>query len=500
MILGETGQTERATLDDIFRRAAARRPDDLALIDPPDRERVSDGPPRRLTYAEADLIVSEIAGRLGRLGLQTDTVIALQLPNTVESILAFLGVLRAGLIPAQLPLLWRRQEAVAALGRIGAKAIITATRIGSEPHGELAMHVAADLFPIRYVCAFGSDVPDGVVPLDDLFSLDTPDPLPEIERPGNPASHIAAITFDVTPDGLVPVARSHNELIAGGLAVFLESGLAQEATIVSTIPIGSFAGMAVTLMPWLLSGGTLALHHPFDPERFAAQLRGEPYSAVVLPGPALTPLADAGTLTHLKTVIALWRACERMADAPAYSGNIVIDVASFGETGLVANKRGVDGKPVPLACGIVSAPRGTPGSVPVGEIMRTVGSTVAMRGLMVPAAAFPSSGPPYLTIGADGFVDTRCRCRIEGHALVVTAPPAGIVDVGGYRFVQRDLDALVASLGVGAALAALPDALAGQRLAGAAPDLAAAQAHLRERGANSLIAAAFRERPSAQAA
>ena len=112
------------------------------------------------------------AARLRRLGLQTDTVVAMQLPNTVESVIALLGVLRAGMIAAPLPLLWRKQEMVAALGRIGAKAIVTTARIGECAHAELAMQVAAELFPIRYVCAFGSDLPDGVVPLDDVFAPD----------------------------------------------------------------------------------------------------------------------------------------------------------------------------------------------------------------------------------------------------------------------------------------------------------------------------------------
>jgi len=36
----------RSTLDDLFRRAAARRPDALAIIDPPNRESFTDGGPR----------------------------------------------------------------------------------------------------------------------------------------------------------------------------------------------------------------------------------------------------------------------------------------------------------------------------------------------------------------------------------------------------------------------------------------------------------------------
>ena len=86
------------------------------------------------------------------------------------------------------------------------------------------------------------------------------------ERPSNAAAHVAAITFDVGEDGIVPVARNHRELLAGGLGVLLESRLAEPTNMLSTSCPSSFAGISLTLLPWLLSGGTLVLHQPFDAE------------------------------------------------------------------------------------------------------------------------------------------------------------------------------------------------------------------------------------------
>src|SRR5215475_12263162 len=144
MILGEgfppTGVA--ATLDDLFRRAGVRHPDEVALADPPNRDRFTDGAPRTLSFAQADRAISAFAARLRRLGLQTDSVVALHLPNTVESIVAFLGVLRAGMIAAPMPLLWRHAEIVAALGRVGAKAIVTCSRVGTSDHVKIAMQSA----------------------------------------------------------------------------------------------------------------------------------------------------------------------------------------------------------------------------------------------------------------------------------------------------------------------------------------------------------------------
>ena len=434
MILSDTQQVEGtgATLDDLFRRAGVRRPDALALIDPPNGETITGGAPRRLTYAEADRAISALAAKLRRLSLQTDMVVAMQLANTVDSVIALLGVLRAGMIAAPLPLLWREQEMVAALSRIGAKAIVTSSHVGLAAQSEIAMQVAAELFPIRHICGFGRDLPDGVVPLDDVFNPAPTEFYQPSVRPGPAAAHVAAITFDVTGDGFVPVARSQSELIAGGLAVFREAGIAENATILSTIPAASFAGIALTLMPWLLAGGTLALHHGFDPAVFAEQSRAHEPCSVVLPGPALALLADAGLLGgHIKNILALWRAPEQLAAAvPWQRDAALVDIASFDETGLLPARRGPDGLPAPI-----------------------------------PHGAFVA--------------------------------PAGITTVGGYRFCQREVDAVVAGADPAAVIVALPDAHLGQRFAGSAQDGAAVAAKLQARGVNSLIAAAFLPRGNA---
>ena len=264
----------RATLDDLFRRAAAARPDALALIDPPDRASFTDGPVRRLTYAQADRAISALAARLRGFGLPTDSVVAIQLPNTVESVIALLAVLRAGLIAAPLPLLWRHADAAAALTRVAARALIGCQRIGDTVHGDLAMHIAMETFTIRFLCGFGDNLPDGVVPLDDIFAQQRP-AARTIERFGEASDHVALVTFDITAEGIVPVARSHAELIAGGLAVHLEARIEPEATILGALALGSFAGLATTVVPWLLTGGTLALHHPFAPAVFASQRADE---------------------------------------------------------------------------------------------------------------------------------------------------------------------------------------------------------------------------------
>ena len=499
----------RATLDDLFRHAASRRPDATALADAPNRQCFTDGRPRQLTYAEADHMISALAGRLRRIGLHSDAIVGLQMANTVESVLVLLAILRAGLIAMPLPLLWRRADAAAALGRVGANALIVTGRVGAVDHFDLALQVAAEIFSIRFVCAFGRNPPDGIIPLDDLFENATFDPVPSIEReralPPGPGAHLALITWDVSPWGLVPVARSHAELIAGGLAVLLESAIKQDAVMLSTMMMSSFGGITASLLPWLQTGGTLVLHHPFDCSAFMAQRKANRCDTVILPGPMLQQLAEAEHLAAsdgLQNLIGVWRAPERLRQAPTWSEIDVAltDVQVFGEVGLLAGHRGANGKPCATHFGLITARDARKDATVVAEIARSPKGTMAMRGGMVPRCAFPAGAEhtafPFFRVADDGFVDTGYPCRPDKESNVLTligAPPA-IASVGGYRFALRELEESVNGLDCEATLAVLPDALTGQQLAGSAPDRTYTQEALIRLGVNPLLVEAFSPR------
>jgi hypothetical protein len=369
------------------------------------------------------------------------------------------------------------------------------------------MQVAAEIFPVRYVCGYGRNAPDGLIPFDDLFTAEKLDPLPSLEDergpdPG-PGAHLAVITWDVSAEGPVPVARSHAELIAGGLAVVLESRLEQDAVLLSTLTMSSFAGLATALMPWLLLGGTLALHQPFDPEAFLDQVESVPFDTVVVPGPLAAQLAETDHLLvrdRLSHVIGVWRAPERLARALPWRAAKVrmTDVQVFGEAGLLAACRGPSGKPVATPFGVVFAPRAVKGAVVAIEIATTPHGTLALRGPMVPRSPFPPgaerSGLPYFKAAPNGFVDTGYACRPDSAAMLVTGPPPGIVSIGGYRFVVHELQDLVSSVeGGSGTLAVLPDVIAGHRLAGGG-DRDAIQTALARLGANPLLVGAFRGR------
>lgn len=481
------------TLCDLFARTLARRPDGLALSDPLNKSRITGHPPKKLTYAQADRVIAVLSSQLINAGLPPGSVVGVQLANTIEYPLVLLAAWRAGLTVALLPQLWRRAELADALGSVSARAIICASRIEIVDHPEFAMAAAADTFSVRHVFGIGSNLPDGMTPLDMNASdmMDGAPPLPAIN-----ARKAAIVSFDVTPDGLLAVPRSHISLIAGGLAISMESSLPPAAKILSCAIPSSFAGLVSSTVTWLLSGGSLSLHHPFDLQTLQNQIDQDGCNTLIAPAHLALRLADSGVIDErpsLRHIVGLWRMPERVASSEDWHGARAnfTDVYLFGETGLFSAPRLADGSPAPIAESLYKTAR-----APV-EILLTPRGTLALRGPMTAIAAYrpAPTNDESLTPSPD-YVDTGYaarRDRISG-AIYITAPPTGLAAVGFYRYRTQDLERWAARLAPGTTLAALPDQLNGHRLAGRTANNARAREALAELGLGPLMTEAFRER------
>ncbi|QOZ26040.1 class I adenylate-forming enzyme family protein [Bradyrhizobium sp. CCBAU 51753] len=496
-------QITSPTLDTLFKRTLARQPDALALVDPINKQRITGQNRKRLSYAQADRAISAIAAHFIESGLPTNTVIAVQLPTTVEFALTVLAAHRAGLVVVPLPLLWRQSELTSVLNRTAARAIVTCGRIDGVSYADIAMNAAAEAFSIRHVCGFGSDLPEGMASLDQAILQDSRTSRSVIQDGRKPA----LISFDVTSDGFRPVPRAHFSLIAGGLAMSLESDLAQGSTIMAAFAPMSFAGICASLVTWLLSGGTLVLHHPFDEEVLEAQLTDYGCDTLIAPAQLALRLDERGLerLPGLRNVVGLWRTPEQVGSSAAWTAKraTLTDVYLFGEAGLFGARRNAeDGSPARIKAGPHSAPREAPGAAIAGEILLTPKGTLGLRGPMVPVAAYAPphpAGDGMIAPPPRDYVDTEYAARIDRATggLNITAPPAGVMTVGGYRFLAQDLQEWSRRLGQGALLTALPDRLSGHRLAGRAQDNARARDALTELGLNPLMVEAFRDRANA---
>jgi len=490
------------TLCDLFARTAGRTPDALALCDPPNKSRLTGQIASSLTYAEADSAISSLATQMANTGLPAGSIIAVQMANTIEYPLTLLAAWRAGLVVALLPQLWRHAELTQALNRIGARALVVSSRIEIIDHAELAMNAAAEVFSIRQVFGFGDTLPDGMTPLD--WSLH---PAPAVPIAGVTARKAAIASFDVTKDGMIAVPRSHLNLIAGGLAISMQAGVPQGAKIMSTILPSSFAGLASSVVLWLLTGGSLSLHHPFDPAILDEQIRTDECDTLVAPAPLALRMSEAQTVDAqptLKHIVGLWRTPERVAASSDWGSSPanMTDVYLFGEMGLFALNRLFDGSAAPITLGVARSPEGTN----IGELLLTPQGTLGLRGPSVALAAYREAPQHEQSLLAAAppidYVDTGYAARRAGSsaAVLLTAAPANIANVGGYRFRSDDLDQWANRLPSGTVLMAVPDQLNGFRIAGRSSENARAREALSELGLNPLMTEAFRTRENSNSA
>lgn len=498
------------SLDALFGRSVARSPDAPALADRDGAHAAALAacgmPPLRLTFAEADRAIAALAGQFRALGLAPGAVVGVQMQNCAQTALTLLALARAGLTASLLPMLWRRADLAEALGACGARALIVAGFTPEDGGGHHALEAAADVFAIRHVCGFGAKLADGIARLDAAEQFAGSDTSDGVTSADGAPDVPAIITFDRMPQGWRAVPRSHAQIVAAGLAVFLESGIAPGARILSALEPMSFAPLACGLVPWLVSGGTLVAADAGANAAIADDLAAADIDVLVAPAPFLLTVGrDRATrLARLKQAIALWRTPEQVGGSADWTHPRAqcVDVLAFGEAGLLAATRTAAGRPSLILPGLQGAPRFRPKATPVGEAAVSAQGTLLLRGPMIAAEPYakPAFGDAPQVV--PDTVDTGYRARVDARSggIVVTAPPAGLVAIGGCRFFSRDVEALGAALSEAVGdtqLAALPDRANGHRLLGRTRDPAALRAHLAEAGAHALIADAFRERHGA---
>jgi len=282
------------TLDDLFRRHVAAMPDAESVVDPINREAIMGGAPARLTWAQVEDRVARYVAVLHATGVGRDDVVAVQLPNVIELGLIYLACIRLGAIVTPAPVQYREHELAYILRKTDAKAVVTAARIGKHAHAEMMLAVQTGAAALNTVLVVGGDAPDGSIDLDARAArLDEA----EIEA-GRAAARAANICADdivticwtsgteAEPKG---VPRSHNEWIIMGAGVTDAADLRPGAVLLNPFPMVNMAGISTSFVSWLLLGGVLVQHQPFDLQIFLQQVRDEKIDYTVAP-PAILNL------------------------------------------------------------------------------------------------------------------------------------------------------------------------------------------------------------------
>lgn len=268
------------TLDDLFRKHVAAHPNTEALVDPLNAADVVGGQPDRLTWQETAHAVDRLTAVLVAHGIKKDQVVVIQLPNIAELTIAYLACLRLGVIASPAPVQYRESELAYIIDKTDAVAAITADRIGKQMHGEMIVGLKGRCRTLRTVFVLGETCPAGALDLEPLMD--------GVTGKQHRAAQKAAKDARVTADDIVTICwtsgteaqpkgvpRSHNEWIIMGAGVIDAADLEPGARLLNPFPMVNMAGISTAFVGWLLLGGVLIQHQPFDLPILLKQIREE---------------------------------------------------------------------------------------------------------------------------------------------------------------------------------------------------------------------------------
>lgn len=298
----ELGWWGKQTLGSLFLDTAQRQPERFAVADPPNRMSLCGTAAQRWTWAELQEQVGRVAAWLHGQGLRKDDVIVLQMPNVVEMHAVYLACAVSGIVVSPVPMQYRAHELAHVCETSGATLALTTQRHGSHPMAQHWADHAVQLGKVQALWAMeaepGTAWPTPVAPWRDALAQAQPwtaDRMRQhMQAIGLTADDVFTICWtsgtEARPKG---VPRSHNEWLIVGQSVIDAGQMQPGCQMVIPFPFVNMAGISTSLVAWLLTGGGLHHHHPFDVDVFIDQLRHHPTDYTVAAPAVLSMLLKA---------------------------------------------------------------------------------------------------------------------------------------------------------------------------------------------------------------
>nr|WP_255670408.1 AMP-binding protein [Aeromicrobium wangtongii] len=267
------------TWTDLLDRHRIEVPDQISLVDPPNRASFLHGEPRRLTWAEVGDQVDRLSRVLFAHGVTRDVVVGVQLPNAVELPIVLLAVARLGGIVTPFPVQYQRHELRGMGEAAGVEVFVSAAHATGRRLAAEHVELAADLPTLHTVLAFGDEPVEGAGGLEGLMaaaSNDSPQLRRHLERlDRHPNDCVTLVWTSGTEGSPKGVPRAYGDWEVLGLSCIQSPRLTSSDILLNPFPMVNGGGLAGMFMPWLLLGTTLVQHHPFDLDVFVGQIEAE---------------------------------------------------------------------------------------------------------------------------------------------------------------------------------------------------------------------------------
>ncbi|MCZ8132759.1 MAG: AMP-binding protein, partial [Steroidobacteraceae bacterium] len=406
------------------------------------------------TFAELDARVARAAAWLARQGLQRGDRVTLWAPNDIDWVVAYYGVLRAGLVVNPLNFLLAPQEVAFAAADCGAKVLIAgAAKVDSVA----ALAGRGELRAVTTAAAVAS-TPEAALPPADVSPAD-----------------LAAILYTSGTTGHPKGAMlSHRGLLLNAALTAQMHARSSADTVVTALPLPHVYGAAI-LNAGVLTGATLVVHAQFreaailaDVERHrATMLEGVPTMYHYLLAYPDLSRHDLSSLTRCTVggqtmPLASMQEVERRLGCPLIELWGMTELGGLGTThaSLAPPRLGSIGVALPhMETRVVATDDGRR-ELACGEV-----GELCVRGPLVMAGYFGNPRATAETIDADGWLHTGDLAQkdADGYVSIVDRKKDMIL-TGGYNVYPAELERVIAAHPAVAMVAVgrVPDAAKGE--------------------------------------
>jgi len=237
---------------------AARTPDAPAAI----------GSDSTLTYAQLHRSAQRFASGLVDLGFRRGDVIGLQLPNSPEFLIAFIGILSMGAVPCMLPMPYRKKELEPLLAHGQAKGVVCLSGLEGYDVGAVMEGLRAAVPTLEIVVALGDATAVGSVPFQRLATAE----IGAISDP--PDSDDPAVLAFTSGTSAAPKAsvHAHRTFCAACLAL-RDNIVTASSDIVMSAPAYTHAFGLLVLVATIAAGAASATMAVYSPQTLANTIR-----------------------------------------------------------------------------------------------------------------------------------------------------------------------------------------------------------------------------------
>jgi cyclohexanecarboxylate-CoA ligase len=450
------------TLHQWISRHAKERPDAPALIH---GDRV-------ISYRDLADQVARLAEGLRQAGVARGEVVAVQLPNTVEFVVAYLAICRLGAVPCTLHMPYRGAELEALLAHSRAVCVIGLSDAKDWSPARTYLALKTRIPTLQTVIAAGATV-DGALSLNALIekspALDPRHPVPMASEP-----FLLLYTSGTTsaPKG---VPHPYHTMLSNARVGAPEHRIGQNDRILSAAPFTHLYGLYSLHVAWVV-GAAAVLLPAFTPIDLAATIErdrptglwcGPPHVAAM----RAQGLFDKHDFSSLTLAIMSGSACP--PELVRWFQSKTPQCAVTQLWGMTETQGALYSRPGDaLEVAAMSAGRASPGTeiriadaddrpLPVG-----VEGELQVRGCLVFPGFFDNPAANAAAFTADGWYRSGDLATMDGTGNVaITGRSKDIINRGGVKFNPRDIEDLLDAHPaiLQSAIIPMPDPVLGER-------------------------------------